>query len=207
MPAWFRQLDGERAGESVGALRPQQHAVTLKEMTIVVFVVGVGLFLLVGWMNDLQQEAKHDLAVRTLAELDMAMIRYHRATGTYPTFHGPNAAMQATTQLLDHGRTGPILDALPASVWQGRDKRTLVDPWGTPLWYCSSASGSPWVRANHGRPVFVSAGPDRDFGQMDPAGMGDNYRSDDPGPNGFRLHHALRETMMGEEQSGGEEDD
>ncbi len=182
-------------------------AMTLIEMLVVVFIVGAGLFLLNGWLSGAQQEARRDLAVRLLADLDRALIRYHRATNCYPSSHGPNSAADATITLLDHDRTRPILEALPISVWRERGKRTLVDPWGTPLLYFSPASDSPWVRANNDRPVFVSAGPDRDFGDIDPVGLGDNVRSDDPGPNGFRLHQALRETMMIEEPPNGEEDD
>jgi type II secretory pathway pseudopilin PulG len=177
---------------------------TLIETAVVVIAVGAGLFLLVGWMNSLQHEAKRDLAVRLLADLDLALARYHRETGSYPTSHGPNSAIQATIDLLDHDKTRPILRALPPSLWQGGGKRNLVDPWGTPLQYYSEASGSPWVRANNNRPVFVSAGSDGKFGDEDAAALGDNLRSDDPGPNGFRLHHALREAMTGEERPDGQ---
>jgi type II secretory pathway pseudopilin PulG len=180
---------------------------TLTEMTIVAIVVGAGLFLLVGWMNTLQQDAKHELAVRVLADLDIALARYHRATGSYPTSHGPNSSIQATIDLLDHDKTRHLLMALPASIWQGSGKRNLVDPWGTPLQYLSADSGSKLVKANNDRPLFVSAGPDRDFGNDDPAGLGDNLRSDDPGTNGFRLQHALREAMTSKERADGEEDD
>ncbi|MBN2563533.1 MAG: type II secretion system protein [Phycisphaerae bacterium] len=186
---------------------PATPAMTLIEMTIVVFVVGVGLFLLIGWVNNVRQAAKRDLAIRLLADLDKALVRYHRATGCYPTSHGPNSAIQATIDLLDHDRTRPILLALPQAVWETPAKRNLVDPWGTPLQYHSATSGSALVKANNGRPIFVSAGPDRRFGDGDPAGLGDNLRSDDPGPNGFRLQQALREAMTDKEQSGGEEND
>lgn len=180
---------------------------TLVEMAIVVVVVGAGLFLLSGWCDALQQSAKRDLTVRLLGDLDLALARYHRATGAYPASYGPNSAIQATGDLMDHPKTRPILEALPTSLWKAPNRRDLVDPWGTALQYHSATSDSAFVNANHGRPVFVSAGPDRDFGRSDPAFLGDNLRSDDPGPNGFRLQYALREAMTNEESSGGEEDD
>jgi len=180
---------------------------TLAEMVLVIFVIAIALFLLVGWMNALQQAAKRDLAVRLLADLDLALARYHRATGCYPTSHGPNSAIQATLDLLDHEKTHPIMESLPATVWREPERRHLVDPWGTPLRYYGVESNSPWVKVNGGRPVLVSAGPDRDFGDEDPAAAGDNLRSDDPGPEGFRLQHALREAAIEKEPSDGQEDD
>ncbi len=179
---------------------------TLVEMVIVVCVLGMGLFALVGWMGGVRQDARRDLAVRLLSELDKALARYHRSEGRYPSSPGPHSATWATVTLLDHDRTRPILEALPASIWRGPGRRTLVDPWGTALRYLSEESGSPFVKANNGMPVFVSAGPDKDFGDQDPAGLGDNLRSDDPGPDGFRLHHVLRDSLAPEESRDGEED-
>lgn len=184
-----------------------RRAMTLAEMVIVIFVIAIALFLLVGWMNAMQQAAKRDLAVRLLADLDLALARYHRATGCYPTSYGPDSAIQATLDLLDHDKTRPIMESLPATVWREPERRHLVDPWGTPLRYYGVESNSPWVKVNGGRPVLVSAGPDRDFGDEDPAAAGDNLRSDDPGPEGFRLQHALREAAIEKEPSDGKEND
>ena len=183
---------------------------TLVEMTIVVILAGAGLFLLAGWMNNARQEAKRDLAIRMLSDLDRALARYHRNTGNYPGSLGSNPAAQAVSDLLDHERTRPILETFPVALWQGPNKRTLVDPWGTPLRYYPATSDSPLVAANNGRPVFVSAGPDRVFGDTDPTGLGDDLRSDDPGAEGFRLEHALREAVVDpedKEQPNGEKDD
>lgn len=188
----------------------RRRAMTLVEMAIVVIVVSAGLFLLVGWMGNLREDAKHDLAVRLLADLDRALARYHRATGCYPTSYGQHSAIEATDDLLGHERTRSILKALPACLWRGSGQQTLVDPWVTGLQYFGANSNSEYVLANGGRPVFVSAGPDRTFGfqEEDPAFLGDNLRSDDPGTDGFRLHHVMREALSeSEEQSYGEEDD
>ena len=201
-----------REAAFVGSKSARRTAMTLIEMTIVVFVLGAGLFLLAGWMSNVRQEARRDLAIRMLADLDRALSRYHRSTGAYPASKGlrPAAtAVQATADLVEHERTRPILDALPTLLWQGLDKRTLTDPWGTPLRYYPTTSDSPLVKANNGRPVFVSAGPDRLFGDVNPSGLGDDLRSDDPGSEGFRLEHALREAVIEpeKEQSHGEEND
>jgi hypothetical protein len=173
---------------------------TFLEMNIAVLVLGGSLFLLAGWMRREREAAKHDLAVRMLVDLDKALVRYQRAEGQYPQTFGPDSAISVTVILADHERCRPILDSLPNCLWERRQRRVLVDPWGMPLRYHSEKSKHPEVAANGGRPVFESAGPDRDFGDLDPSAVGDNLRSDDPGPQGFRLHDALREPLNPTEQ-------
>lgn len=174
---------------------------TLIEMTITVCLMGVALFLLNGWMSSLRTEAKHDLARRMLADLDEALVRYRRATGSYPASRGPDSAIPAVVDLLDHDKTRPIIESFPHHLWSGPGRHQLVDPWGTPLRYFALETDSPRVAANGGRPLFVSAGPDRDFGDKRHAAVGDNLGSDDPGPDGFRIHDALRAALAGEEDA------
>jgi hypothetical protein len=159
---------------------------TLIEMVIAVFAIAAALFLLVGWMSSMRSGSRVDLARRMLLELDKSLARYYRACDMFPPIRSADPVADVTVQLLNHERTRPLLDALPESVWRVPGRRVLVDPWGTPLRYHPETSGSPYVRANEGRPVFVSAGPDRDFGDHDRTCVGDNLRSDDPGPEGFR---------------------
>ena len=163
-------------------------AMTLTEMAVVVMAVGAGLFLLNGWMGSIREGAKRDLATRMLASLDKALARYHRETGEYPAAAGLEPARSAVTTLYRFERTGPLLADLPPSVLRGDAAKGfwLVDPWGRRLRYVTQDNAMPYARANEGRPVFVSAGPDRRFGVEDPAGIGDDLRSDDPGPEGFR---------------------
>ena len=173
---------------------------TLIEMTITVFLVGLLFFLLIGWMDAVRDRAKEDLAVRLLADLDNALARYRRDTGHFPIARGPDSAIPVVVDLLDHPRTREIIQSFPSCLWRGPDaQRRLIDPWGTPLRYLSTDSNDPSVAANGGRPIFVSAGPDRDFGDVELAASGDNLRSDDPGPDGFRLHEALREALVSDE--------
>ncbi len=185
----------------------RRNAMTLIEMAIAVLIIGAGLFLLVGWTRDLQADARRNLAVRLLSELDKALAQYHRANDRYPMSPGPNSANWVTVALLDFERTRQTLDKLPPSVWRSPGQRVLVDPWGTALKYYPETQNSPYVKANNGRPVFVSAGPDREFGDEDASKIGDDLRSDDPGPTGFHLEHVMRESMMEEESEGGEKDD
>ncbi len=161
---------------------------TLIEMAVVVLAVGAGLFLLNGWMRSIREGAKRDLATRLLASLDQALARYHRGTGEYPSAAGSEPARSAVSTLYRFERTRPQLADLPSSVLRGDAAKGfwLVDPWGRRLRYVTQDNAMPYARANEGRPVFVSAGPDRRFGVEDPAGIGDDLRSDDPGPEGFR---------------------
>jgi type II secretory pathway pseudopilin PulG len=176
-------------------------AMTLAEMVIVVFLLGAGLFLVNGWMSRSRQMSKHDLARRMLADLDKALAKYQRTMGSFPPSYGPESAISATVSLIDSDkRIREILDKFPSSLWRGPGRRDLIDPWGTPLRYHPQNSDSPMVKANNNRPIFVSAGPDRDFGDSDLSLSGDNLRSDDPGSEGFRLHDVMRDTFAEEER-------
>ncbi len=181
-------------------------AMTLVEMTIALCGMLVSLFLLVGWTATIREGAKLALAERVLSDLDVALARYYRATGCYPASHAPDSAIKATVYLLDFDKTRPILTAFPPAVWSGPGQRNLVDPWGMPLRFYPADSESPYVRGNEGRPVFVSAGPDCGFGDLDPSQLGDNLRSDDPGADGFRLDHLMREPRTEREQQRDKED-
>jgi type II secretory pathway pseudopilin PulG len=193
------------AGRSAISLRP---AMTLIEMVIVVIVIAAGLFLLVGWMDGIRRNAKRDLAVRMLADLDRALARYHRSTGFYPAGAGRDSADRAIAELLSCDRSRAVLDGLPTVLWLGPGRSNLADPWGTALRYFSAESDSPVVKANSGRPVFESAGPDGTFGAQDAAALADDLRSDDPGPETLRLQSALRDAMTEDkEQTHAQEDD
>lgn len=178
---------------------------TLIETVLSVSALSVGLFLVVGWMSTLREDAKHDLVVRMLADLDAALARYRRATGVYPPSRGPESAISAVVDLIDHEKSRRLIEAFPPSLRMGPNRYNLIDSWGTPLRYLGPNSEEPKVLANAGRPVFISAGPDRDFGDSDPAYLGDNLRSDDPGPRGFRIHD-LRDALVDEETTPSEKE-
>lgn len=175
-----------------------RRAMTLVETVLTVSLVSFGLFLVAGWMSTMRGDAKHDLAVRMLADLDDALVRYRRATGMYPPTRGSESAISAVVDLLDQEKSRPVIESFPASLRRGPNRYDLIDPWGTPLRYIGQNAGDPIVAANHGRPVFESAGPDGDFGELDTRGIGDNLRSDDPGPDGFRINE-LREALVEKE--------
>jgi|GEM_PF-1013794 len=165
--------------------RSRRSGLTLVETLLTIGLTGVTLFLVSGWMSGLRSDARRDLAVRMLRDLDVALVRYRRDTGQYPVGYGDDSRISAVVHLLDHPKSRSLIDAFPALLKKGPNDATLVDPWGTPLRFLGPDSDDPKVITNDGRPVFISAGPDRDFGDHSPAGLGDNLRSDDPGPDGF----------------------
>ena len=167
---------------------------TFVELILAVLLTTALLFLMIGWTTNLRQTSKTELARTMLAHLDIALARYHRSNDQFPPVTGSDEAQSAVVQLLNNERTRPVIESLPASVRRGPNGRILVDPWGTPLRYLPESMDSPFVKANDGRPVFMSAGPDRDFGDHDKSRIGDNLRSDDPDREGFRPLLTLRET-------------
>lgn len=184
---------------------------TLIEMTIAALFIGAALFLLAGWMRTSRAAAQRDLCIQMLSDLDEALVRYRRTTGSYPASRGPDSTIAAIAGLLDLEKTRVILERLPDNLWRREGMtRVLVDPWGTPLRYIGADPGDPRVAANGGRPIFVSAGPDRDFGgPLSPDAEGNNLRSDDPGPNGFPIHDVFRDAFVddAQEKEGGQTDD
>jgi len=150
---------------------------------IAVVLVGGGLFLLVGWMRLVREDARTQLARELMVRLDRALAGYFEAEHKYPvTFDDDADAVVAV--LLRHPRARAALEGLPESFWTETPPRTLIDSWGTPLRYHGDAQ-RPDVRANGGRPIFVSAGRDRAFGELDVSGLADDLRSDDPPADGY----------------------
>lgn len=181
----------------------------MSAITVLVATCATGLllFFLVSWMTTLQGGTKEELARRMLKDLDQALVRYRRATGSYPTSRGPNSAIPAVVDLIDHEKTRPILEAFPSCLRSGPGRKRLIDPWGTPLRYLPEDTGDQSAKSNSGRPVFVSAGPDRDFGDTNPAAKGNNLRSDDPDPSGLQIHQVIRDALAEQEQEGAQKGD
>ncbi len=170
-------------------------AMTLVEMIIAVVLVGAGLFLLVGWSRIVRDDAKTQLAADLLARLDAGLDQYRTATGVFPpTFNDDPDPVVAALQR--HPKTRPLFDGVPDSLWTVSRPRTLLDPWGTGLRYRSDRQRVD-VAANGGRPIFISAGRDRLFGDDYPAQMADDLRSDDPRAEGFANHATTRAATSG----------
>lgn len=157
---------------------------TLVEMVIAVVAIGIGLVLLTGWAHMVRNDAKNELARTVLISLDAALKAYHAEAGAYPPVTGDDAAAAVTCVL--RSRAGASLaDLIPDTLWSHERPRRLLDPWGKPIRFVADPSDAR-VRANGGRPLFISAGRDGQFGHDD-IGAADNIGSDDPGPGGYQL--------------------
>lgn len=159
-----------------------RRALTLVEMFIVVLLIGVGLFLLIGWARGLRANADVQLTRRVLFALDQALAQYHAAENAYPPTHDDDP-QPVITALIQAPMTRRLADSIPTSLWQPSTPRILLDAWGTPLRYVPEAH--ELAKAHDGRPIFVSAGPDRAFGGTAEQPNDDEIRSDDPRPEGF----------------------
>jgi len=181
--------------ESSTTANMNRRAMTLVEMIIAVVLVGGGLFLLVGWSRIVRDDAKTQLAAELLARLDAGLDQYRAATGVFPpTFNDDPDPVVAALQR--HPRTRPLFDGVPDSLWTVSRPRMLVDPWGTRLKYRSDGKRVD-VAANNGRPIFISAGRDRLFGDDYPAQRADDLRSDDPRAEGFANHATTKAAASG----------
>jgi type II secretory pathway pseudopilin PulG len=148
---------------------------TLVEMAVGVLVLGIMLFVLAGFARTTRQEAKRDLAVRMLCALDEALGSYMQQYGAPPPGEPNGQANRAIGMLLACGASKSRLESLPAALWRTEAGRTtLVDPWGTPLRYVTDRHESAQMRNRvetngepPGRPIFDSAGADRQFGSVE----------------------------------------
>jgi len=155
------------------------------ELLLVVGLLALTLSVTAGWYQYVLDRAKGRQAAVMLAALDRSVRAYGQACGVFPPAR-PDGDMQRMLPMLlsvrpskDHLR--PLAPALLFSV-DGRPQ--CRDPWGTPVRYFTAAIEDPMfqrrVRLNGGVPIFECAGPDRRFGDDDPAEQADNLRSDEP---------------------------
>jgi len=94
---------------------------------------------------------------------------------------GVVAAERAVGALLEQPESAKVMAEISASAWSSADRRRLLDAWRTPLRYLGPQHSPDRVAINDGRPIFVSAGPDREFGERGSVAVGDNIASDDAG--------------------------
>ncbi len=153
---------------------------TFVELVIAVVVVVLFVSVLLGATRSVRRSAKRAQAVQLVAGLEKALSAYQAEHEVYPSGDEAGNAAGALHALL--GDRGPLPEGVdPVLVIRDRGRRTVRDPWGTRLRYITDRYAAEPDRAtiNLTRPVFVSAGPDRDFGDDDPTHNSDNIASDD----------------------------
>lgn len=179
-------------------------AMTLPETLIAGAMMGVVLLAVALGVANVRSGLKERQVKEVLALLDQAVGAYHKATGAWPCdTRRPKPSPAADSDDGSGDRVIAVLAGVPAARMQIDRIRsifrvaveqpasvattrpawgTVQDAWGRRLRCLTAASPAPGdqeaVAANAGRPVFVSAGPDGDFGSMDIASAADNIRSD-----------------------------
>ncbi len=139
---------------------------TLVELAVLLLLLGIALFVTAGLVRTVRERARNDLAVRLLCAMDEALGVYMQRYEQPPPGEPNGASRRALAALLAYGPSSVRLDFLPQSL-RGGDALPIVDPWGTPLRYVTEQHQDEVMRArvitNGGRPIFDSAGPDRQF--------------------------------------------
>lgn len=155
------------------------------ELLLVVGLLALVLSVAAGWYQYVLDQAKTRQAAVMLAALDRSVRAYAEVCGVFPPAR-PDGDMQRMLPMLlsvpvAKGHLQPLVPALLFSV-DGRPQ--CRDPWGSPVRYFTAEVEDHMfrrrVQLNRDVPVFECAGPDRQFGDDDPAKQADNLRSDEP---------------------------
>ncbi len=159
---------------------------TRRELVLTYAVVALMMALMVGVGDYIQRESKGRLAEEMVLTLREAVVAYHAATGRYPPGQPDGRSEQAITELLGDEASRGVLNDWPVLPLNGTDSHAgFADPWGAAFRYLAAPLHPevPALTRGEGRaamPVFVSAGPDRDFGDLDSRRQQDNLSSDIP---------------------------
>lgn len=177
---------GSPQGPESIILCSSRRAMTRMELVLTYAVVALMMALMVGVGDYIQRESKGRLAEEMVLTLREAVVAYHAATGRYPPGHPDGRSEQAITELLGDESSRGVLSDWPVLPRHAPDPHLgFADPWGVAFRYRASAHHAevPSLTPGEGRdsmPVFVSAGPDRDFGDLDSRRQQDNLSSDIP---------------------------
>jgi len=181
-----------------------QRAMTLIETMIAAAVIGAVLAVVILGVATVRSDLKRGQVEQLLATLDQALSAYHQATSDWPMDLGSEEDERAPTErdgsadrvidvLAAEPTSRAILDIIRPILWvqpitdinkgdTALPWGTVQDAWGQPLRCLTADSKSPLdreaVAVNDGRPIFISAGADGQFGNRDIAAAADNLRSD-----------------------------
>ena len=159
---------------------------TRMELVLTYAVVALMMALMVGVGDYIQRESKSRLAEEMVLTLREAVVAYHAATGRYPQGRPEGRSEQAITELLGQESSREVLSDWPMHSRIGPGSHLgFADPWGAAFRYLAAPHHPEPQSLTHGEkrdlmPVFVSAGPDRDFGDLDSRRRQDNLSSDIP---------------------------
>ncbi len=182
-----------------------RRALTLIETAIAAILIGLLLIVATQGMDAVRDDLKRRRTENVLVLLDKALTAYHQTTGRWPV--DPDNETQSD-DLSEHDRSGDRVIAALATVPEARKALeqippayraaapntdapaspagqpwgTVHDAWGQRLRCITADSLLPSERdalaANAGKPIFISAGPDKRFGLQNRPNAADNIRSD-----------------------------
>ena len=174
-------LCGAGTGQPDAARPSPPGGLTVVELLALVLVIGGVVCFLLGLTDYVRKELKCAQCVRLLRLLDQALTRYQLAEHAFPAGRADADSRQCLRLLAGHPSSGSLLGRLsPTLRGDSPSGPVVVDPWLQPLRYITDRADPERFRANGSRPIFESAGPDRDFGDHDPAASLDNIATDEP---------------------------
>jgi len=179
-------------------------AFTLPETLVGGVAIGAILLAVALGIAGVRRELKQTQIQQLMDQLNGALDAYHKATSAWPVDAQVRGKPYSSQQYDGSGdRVIAQLASVPASEEFLADipsalrvaKQTQIgdtqepmeawrvrDTWGGPLRCLTGVGESPTdreaVAANDGKPVFISSGPDGQFGDRDIATAADNVRSD-----------------------------
>ncbi len=159
---------------------------TRMELVLTYAIVALAMALMVGVGDYIQRESKGRLAEEMVLTLREAVVAFHAANGRYPPGHPDGRSEHAITEMLgDESSLGVLSDwPVPLRMDPGAQP-AFADPWGVAFRYQAAPHSAEGPSLTQGAvrgsiPVFISAGPDRDFGDSDSRRQQDNLTSDIP---------------------------
>jgi type II secretory pathway pseudopilin PulG len=160
--------------------RQRPSGVAALEAILLLAVVAAALALLAGQAESARNRLRQDLASSQLAILREALAVYYLDTGSFPPGKIDLSSRDAFKTMRALPACACALADWPQPAMADPDSGP-VDPWRSAYRYIAPENdGTGQVADNGGWPLFVSAGPDGDFGDpADPAAEADNRRTDD----------------------------
>lgn len=163
----------------------QPKGMTFLELLLAAGLLALALAIVNGLYSYGLNQAKLDQASALVASLDRAVRTYAEVGGAYPPGRPDGALVGVLPALLAVPESKTQLQSVSPTLLYMVDGRIHCrDPWGRPLRCLTTRAANPAfvrrVELNDGVPVFDCAGPDRSFGDHDPARQADNIRSDEP---------------------------
>jgi len=137
------------------------------------------LVLLAGQMESFRGRLRQRLADEQLAVLHEALAVYFLQTGRFPPGRADLSPADAW-RAMQASRAASVLASWPCPVGTRRRQQPR-DAWGRPFRYLSlEHDPDDRVLKNGHWPIFISAGPDGDFGDADASAESDNRRTNEP---------------------------